>query len=268
MSADGGVVPAAPLLRLSQVAFSYRDRRGRDVVTLENIDVVIKDGEFVCVLGPSGSGKTTLLKVLGGFLAPAKGGVLLRERELTECTPHVVMIFQEPNLFSWLTVEGNVMFGPRVAGRSKAEARPEVDALLKRVGLYETRHRYPHQLSGGMRQRTAIARALAARPNALLLDEPFSALDVVLRRHMQQFIRGLWQTQKTTMIMVTHSIEEALLCGERILVLGGQPASVLEDIDVSGPELKDRYSPAFAHMQQRLERLIGEAERSDESGIA
>jgi ABC-type nitrate/sulfonate/bicarbonate transport system ATPase subunit len=244
---------------------AYSDRDGRSPVTLKDIRLKIYEGEFVCLIGPSGSGKTTLLKLFGGFLAPSEGGVLFKGHEISGSTPQIGMIFQEPNLFSWLTVEQNVAFGPRMAGRPKAQIRSEIEQLLRTVGLYDARAMYPHQLSGGMRQRTAIARALATQPNALLLDEPFSALDVVLRRRMQGFIREIWERKKTTMIMVTHSIEEALLCAERVIVLGGRPSRILEDIDVRASALKDRYSSEFVSAQRRLEALIDSEDPSSRS---
>jgi ABC-type nitrate/sulfonate/bicarbonate transport system ATPase subunit len=244
------------LLELSRVSLSYPDRAGQMTTVLANVDLKILDGDFVCLLGPSGCGKTTLLKLFGGFLRPTSGGVLFQGRELAGSTPQIVMVFQEPNLYPWLSVEKNVSFGPRMAGKPRAQIKVQIDNLLKTVGLSEARHRYPHQLSGGMRQRTAIARALATEPQALLLDEPFSSLDVVLRRRMQAFIRDIWESNRATMIMVTHSIEEALLCGQRVIVLGGRPSGIVEDVDVSAPELKDRYSKAFADVQRRLEAFI------------
>ena len=153
-------------------------------------------------------------------------------------------------------------FGIRGIGYDTTNLRAEIQQVLRTFGLTEARNYYPHKLSGGMRQRAAIARALATQPSALLLDEPFSALDVVLRRRMQQFIREIWEQKRTTMIMVTHSIEEALLCAQRIIVLGGRPSGVLQDIDVRAHALKDRYSPEFAAAQRRLEELI-DSEKSD-----
>lgn len=244
------------LIEASRVTMAYGGKGSQETVTLKDIDLRIGAGEFVCLLGPSGSGKTTLLKILGGFQLPSSGGAIFQGTQLSAPTPKIVMIFQEPNLFPWMTVERNVSFGPRISGRYNRSTRGEIEGLLKTVGLFEARKRYPHQLSGGMRQRAAIARALAAKPDALLLDEPFSALDVALRRRMQRFVRHLWETHNTTMVMVTHSIEEALLCGQRIIVLGGEPSQIVEDIDVSAPSLKDRYSPSFAAAQRKLEALI------------
>lgn len=252
-----GLQSDTTLLEASRVSMSFKGAAGSEgVVALKEVDLRIKAGEFVCLLGPSGSGKTTLLKTLGGFQMPSEGGIFFRGKLLATPTPQIVMIFQEPNLFPWLTVEKNVSFGPRISSNVTDQTKGEIDELLKTVGLYEARGRYPHQLSGGMRQRAAIARALANKPDALLLDEPFSALDVALRRRMQRLVRNLWEARNKTMIMVTHSIEEALMCGERIIVLGGQPSQIVEDIDVSSPQLKDRYSPAFAQVQKRLEALI------------
>lgn len=245
-----------PLIEASYVTMSYPDQSAGATTTLKDIQLNIYPGEFICLLGPSGCGKTTLLKLFGGFLMPSTGGVLFKGQELVGSTPQIGMIFQEPNLFSWLTVEQNVAFGPRMAGRPTAQIRIEIEQILRTVGLYDARTLYPHQLSGGMRQRVAIARALATQPSALLLDEPFSALDVVLRRRMQAFIREIWEQKRTTMIMVTHSIEEALLCAQRIIVLGGHPSRVLQDMDVRASTLKDRYSPEFVAAQRRLEELI------------
>ena len=256
MKTEQGTGEGDTLLEASRITMRYAGRSGHSSVTLQGIDLKVNAGEFVCLLGPSGCGKTTLLKLFGGFLNPSEGAILFRNRELTGATPQIVMIFQEPNLFPWLTVEQNVVFGPRMAGRSKGQIANEIERLLRTVGLYEARRLYPHQLSGGMRQRAAIARALATQPNALLLDEPFSALDVSLRRRMQDFVRALWQSNRTTMIMVTHSIEEALLCAQRIVVLGGTPSGIIDDIDVSAPDLKDRYSPAFVAAQKKLDALI------------
>lgn len=223
---------------------------------LQDFSLAIHESEITCLLGPSGCGKTTLLKSLGGFLIGRDtGGVLFEGRYLNAPTPDIVMIFQENNLFPWLTVRGNVNFGLKF----KAAAEPHgytVDAMLETVGLSEAATRYPHQLSGGMRQRTAIARALVSNPHVLLLDEPFSALDVSLRRRMQALMVDLWEKTGKTMVMVTHNIEEAIQVGHRVIVLGDKPARVLIDARTSSEAMKDRYSPEFLALQQRIEAVI------------
>jgi len=245
-----------PVLQTTGLSLGYVDRLGQPNVTIRNLDLRIGAGEFLCLLGPSGCGKTTLLKALGGFLPPMHGAVLYQGRELPAPTPEIVMIFQENNLYPWLTVEKNIAFGPRMRGMPADRIRALTQELLATVGLLEARHQYPHELSGGMRQRVAIARALAANSRVLLLDEPFSALDVSLRRRMQTFLRSVWRSSSATLVMVTHSIEEAILVGERVLVLGANQAGVLEDIDVRASALKDRYAPEFLQLQRRLEKLL------------
>ena len=245
-----------PLLETTRLSLGYVDRLGQPNITLRNLDLRISAGEFVCLLGPSGCGKTTLLKALGGFLPPVDGAVLYQGRELPAPTPEIVMIFQENNLYPWLTVEKNIAFGPRMRGMPANRVRALTQELLATVGLLEARHQYPHELSGGMRQRVAIARAMAANSRVLLLDEPFSALDVSLRRRMQAFLRSVWRSSAATLVMVTHSIEEAILVGERVLVLGANQSGLIEDIDVRAPALKDRYAPEFLQLQRRLEQLI------------
>jgi len=223
---------------------------------LRDFSLGIRQGEITCLLGPSGCGKTTLLKALGGFVVGSDtGGVLFERRYLNAPTPEIVMIFQENNLFPWLTVRGNVEFGLKFKA-AIGSRRETVDAMLRTVGLGEAAHRYPHQLSGGMRQRTAIARALISDPHVLLLDEPFSALDISLRRRMHTLMLDLWEKTGKTMVMVTHNIEEALLVGHRVIVLGGQPAKVLIDADTSSDSIKDRYSREFLALQQRIEAVI------------
>ena len=223
---------------------------------LQDFSLTIRQGEITCLLGPSGCGKTTLLKSLGGFvLGRDTGGVLFEGRYLAGPTSEIVMIFQENNLFPWLTVRGNVAFGLKFKAGSAPQG-PVVDAMLHTVGLAEAAGRYPEQLSGGMRQRTAIARALVSDPHVLLLDEPFSALDISLRRRMHTLMLDLWERTGKTMVMVTHSIEEALQVGHRVIVLGGQPAKVLIDANTCADAMKNRYSPEFLALQRRIEEVI------------
>ena len=224
---------------------------------IEHLDLTLYAGEITCLLGRSGCGKTTLLKALGGFVAAEPtGGVLFEGRYLCAPSPKIVMIFQENNLYPWLTVRGNVAFGLKFKRPAAANTKVAVDEMLAMVGLSEAARLYPHQLSGGMRQRVAIARALVAAPDVLLLDEPFSALDVGLRRRMQAQLSALWEQTGKTMVMVTHSIEEAILVAHRVVVLGGKPAQVIADVDTRAANVKDRYSSTFLDVQKRLEALI------------
>ncbi|OGB04714.1 ABC transporter ATP-binding protein [Aquabacterium parvum] len=232
------------------------DFGGNDGGPLQDFSLAIRQGEITCLLGRSGCGKTTLLKSLGGFVVGRDtGGVLFEGRYINGPTPDIVMIFQENNLFPWLTVRGNVEFGLKFKPKTKAREEA-VNEMLKTVGLDEAAGRYPNELSGGMRQRTAIARALVSDPHVLLLDEPFSALDISLRRRMHALMLELWEKTGMTMVMVTHNIEEALQVGHRVVVLGDRPARVLIDADTRSEALKDRYSPEFLALQQRIESVI------------
>lgn len=248
---------APPAFRVDRLTIAFPSARGVRTAPLVDFTLAVASGEITCLLGPSGCGKTTLLRALGGFVVgEPTGGVVYAGRYLTEPTPDIVMIFQENNLFPWLTVRGNVGFGLDYRPGSRAEKAERVDRMLETVGLAEAAGRYPHQLSGGMRQRTAIARALVTEPKVLLLDEPFSALDVTLRRRMHALLAEIWTATGTTMVMVTHNVEEAIVVGHRVVVLGGRPTGILLDERTAAPALKDRYSPDFLALQRRIEALI------------
>jgi ABC-type nitrate/sulfonate/bicarbonate transport system ATPase subunit len=194
---------------------------------------------------------------LGGFVkADDTGGVVYKQRFMDGPTPEIVMIFQENNLFPWLTVEGNVKFGLRFRRDDTRDKAQAVREILKSVGLTDAATQYPHELSGGMKQRTAIARALITRPRVLLLDEPFSALDISLKRHMHTLIRELQEDTGTSMVMVTHDVEEAIAVGDRVLVMGGDPAGMLIDENTTDPAMRDRYSSDYLELQKRVESVM------------
>lgn len=250
--ADGPAIA----LKADQVTVSYATRSDTPFCPLENFSIDIAEGEITCILGPSGCGKTTLLRSLGGFLRPEPtGGVIYNGQYLTKPSADIVLIFQENNLYPWLTARGNVRFGARFQ-RGARDPRAAVEDMLDKVGLLEAADRYPHQLSGGMRQRAAIARALISNPRVLLLDEPFSALDVSLRRRMQQLVLKIWEETRKTMVMVTHNVEEAIMVGHRVVVLNGPPAAITIDQDCRSDSLKDRYHPDFLDLQRSLENAI------------
>lgn len=223
---------------------------------IQNFDLKIYEKEVTCILGKSGCGKTTLLKSLGGFIVGQPDGGVLYDGQYTDGpTSEIVMIFQDNNLYPWLTVRGNIRFGLKFRPELK-DKENLVHEMLETVGLTEAATRYPHQLSGGMRQRTAIARALVCDPNVLLLDEPFSALDISLRRRMQDLMTELWQKTSKTMVMVTHNVEEAIRVGNRVIVLGGTPAEILIDARTDAPDFRDRYSESFLSIQKNIEEMI------------
>jgi len=199
------------------------------ILALDNIDLSVKPGEFVCLVGPSGCGKSTLLRILAG-LDTQTGGVI--KVEATGFAVENAMVFQESGLFPWMNVEKNVGFGLMTRGVPAGEIAPRVDAALKLVGLTKFRRHYPHQLSGGMRQRGAIARAFVTDPAMLLMDEPFAALDAQNRAILQAELTRIWEETGKTVVYVTHSIEEALLLGDRCVLMTAQPGRIKRIIDI------------------------------------
>lgn len=232
-----------------------RDRGSADAV-LADINLSLQRGDFVTILGQSGGGKSTLLKLMGGFLAPSSGSVYFHGQPLKGITPKIGMVFQEHSLYPWMTVEQNIGFGFKVRGEPPSNYRNRVRDLIDQVELYEARKRYPHQLSGGMKQRVAIARSLVVRPDVLLLDEPFSGLDVQLRRQLQAFLLEIWREASTPMLLVTHNVEEAILLAQRLIVVGDQPGQIIEEVSTAASEFRDRYHPNFLKLQRHLESVL------------
>ncbi|RTL43591.1 MAG: ABC transporter ATP-binding protein [Burkholderiales bacterium] len=251
------VAAAEPLLSVRRLTLEYRTDRQRIRATHEvSFDVQAAD-RFV-LLGASGCGKSSLLKAIGGFIAPTAGDILLGGEPVRGPGPDRVVVFQEfDQLPPWKTVRDNVAFGLTASRQcSRDEARQRATEALATVGLSRFAEAYPHQLSGGMKQRVAIARALAMRPRVLLMDEPFAALDALTRRSLQEELLRLWQELRFTLIFVTHSIEEALLIGNRILVLSPHPGRVRAELDAAAFGLHNTGSDAFQTQQQRIHDLL------------
>jgi taurine transport system ATP-binding protein len=199
---------------------------GGHVQALKNVTLDIKSGELMSVLGPSGCGKTTLLNIVAGFLAPTEGAIKLNDQVVEGPGPERGMVFQQGALFEWMNVRDNVSFGPDMKGVSRSESKEHVEHLLDIVGLADFKEKAVYELSGGMQQRVALARCLANDPDVILMDEPLGALDALTREKMQSLVLDLWKDTGKTIILITHSVEEALLLGERLLVMAPRPGRV------------------------------------------
>ena len=233
----------------------------REVVALKDINLEIPRGQFVCLLGPSGCGKSTLLNAIAGFSPPTGGTITADGQPITAPGPDRGMVFQEYALFPWMTVEKNVAFGLEVKGMLKERIDATVDKLLKMLSLGDFRARYPKDLSGGMRQRVAIARVLALDSPIMLMDEPFGALDALTRRNLQDELLRIWAELKKTIIFVTHSIEEAIYLADRIVVMTYRPGTVKRDITVELPRLRDPAAPEFNALKRELGMLVMEEQQ-------
>lgn len=211
----------------------------------------ISGGDFVCILGKSGCGKTTLLNIIAGFLRPTSGHVIVEGRQVEGPDPQRGMVFQEYSLFPWLTARGNIEFGLRMSGVPKAQRRDTADRYLELVGLSQAANRYPFELSGGMKQRAAIARALAPNPRALLMDEPFAALDALTRGYLQEQLLSIYRQTQMTVVFVTHNIAEAIALASRIVVLG-KGGCIVEDVPVTAEYPRARIGSEFNLLYERL----------------
>jgi NitT/TauT family transport system ATP-binding protein len=244
---------------------------GRDVVALDNINLEIPAGQFTCLLGPSGCGKSTLLNAVAGFAPPTSGSITAEGEPVTGPGPERGMVFQEYALFPWMTVEQNVGFGLEIKGMPRDEIKRRVGELLALLSLADFRQRYPKDLSGGMRQRVAIARVLALDSPIMLMDEPFGALDALTRRNLQDELLRIWAELKKTILFVTHSIEEAIYLADRIVVMTYRPGTVKRDIMVELARPRDPASPEFNALKRELGMLVMEEQQrhhSDELRMA
>ncbi len=227
----------------------------RQVHALENINLDIDSGEFVCLVGLSGCGKTTLLNILSGFVDITAGSVLMDGNPITDSYDRGV-VFQEYALFPWRTALKNVEYGLEIRKMPAAQRQKVAREFLQLVRLDQFADFYPHSLSGGMRQRVAVARALAFDPQVLLMDEPFGALDAQTREELQELTVDIWQKTKKTVLYVTHNLSEAVYLGDRIVVLIANPGRVLQSIQVNLPRPRDALSPEFIAIQRRINELV------------
>jgi NitT/TauT family transport system ATP-binding protein len=233
----------------------------RELVALKEINLEIPRGQFVCLLGPSGCGKSTLLNAVAGFAPPSSGSITADGKLVTAPGPERGMVFQEYALFPWMTVADNVAFGLEIKGMAKGRIDAIVDKLLGMLSLNDFRHRFPKDLSGGMRQRVAIARVLALDSPIMLMDEPFGALDALTRRNLQDELLRIWAELKKTIIFVTHSIEEAIYLADRIVVMTYRPGTVKRDLLVELPRMRDPADAQFNALKRELGQLVMEEQQ-------
>jgi ABC-type nitrate/sulfonate/bicarbonate transport system ATPase subunit len=257
IAADGtGVsVPVRPMLKFEQIGFEYDGR-----TIMRNVSFAIHPGELVALLGPSGCGKTTILNLVAGFLQPTAGVAFIDNREIAGPGPDRGVVFQAAALFDWMTVADNISFSLRCAGRPKAERRQVAEEMAALVGLSGFENSYPYQLSGGMRQRVGLARVLAAKPKVMLMDEPFSALDVQTREVLQEEVLRIRERTGCTILFVTHSIDEAVFLGDRIFLLTDLKDGAFNELAVDLPSpratAENRLHPAFLRLREMIYRKM------------
>lgn len=249
-------VDTAPLLDVRGVTIRY-PARNRLVTATWRVDFQVRRSERLVLLGPSGCGKSTLLKAVGGFITPQEGSIALDGRQVSRPGPDRVMVFQEfDQLLPWKTVRQNITFALTSSARfSGSEAEERARRFIGRVGLGQFADSYPHTLSGGMKQRVAIARCLAMNPEIILMDEPFASLDELTRRRMQEELLSLWAESRFTMIFVTHSISEAITLGTRVVLLSPHPGQVKAELDVE-EHLSNESDPGFRELHERIHSLL------------
>jgi NitT/TauT family transport system ATP-binding protein len=229
-----------------------------DILALTDIELTVGEGEFVSLLGPSGCGKSTLLKIIAGLIPASGGGIEIDGRPVTGPGPERAVVFQDYALFPWMTVESNVEFGLEARGVPLAQRRQVSAELLRVVGLAEFGKKYPHLLSGGMKQRVSLARALAVDPQILLMDEPFGALDAQTRSVLQEELLRIWRLYRKTVVFVTHSIEEALYLSDRVVVMTARPGRVKTTITVEEERPRDLTSAAMGRLQRQIRAVLSE----------
>ena len=250
--ANGAMVNAnQPVIVLRDLTMTFPPARGGDpIAVLDRVSLTVQAGEFVCLVGPSGCGKSTILNILGGFLKATGGEVIVEGEPVRGPDPRRIFVFQESAVFPWLTVERNIGFG--LLHRSRAERRQIVEHYVEMVGLSGFQKAYPRELSGGMRQRVELARALAANPDIIYMDEPFGALDYLTRLKMRADLVRIWQQEKKTILFVTHDIDEAVQLADRVVVLSRRPARIQAIVPIDLPRVRDMSDAQYLAARARI----------------
>jgi len=255
------------MIEIDQVSQIFQTSSRKDYLALSDISMTVEEGAFVSILGPSGCGKSTLLYIVGGFVNPSQGAARMKGKLITGPGPDRGPVFQEFALFPWKSVLGNVMYGPRQQGVKPAEAEAQSRALIEMVGLKGFEEFYPKELSGGMKQRVALARTLAYHPEVLLMDEPFGALDAHTRTRLQNDLLNIWERDRKTVLFVTHSVDEAVFLSDKVVMMTRSPGRIRGIVDIDLPRPRRRTELLLDHRYQKyvvdIERMFddnGEAE--------
>lgn len=241
-------------------------RAGEQISVLENVSAEVAPGEFVCIVGPSGCGKSTLLNIVGGFITATSGEVIVEGEPVRGPNPRRIFVFQENGVFPWLNVRENIGFG--LQRRTPAERTDIVRRYTEMVGLTGFEDSYPRELSGGMKQRVEIARALAANPDIIYMDEPFGALDFITRLRMRADLVRIWQAEKKTILFVTHDIEEAVQLADRVFIMSRRPATIQQVVDIDLPRPRDLDSPGYLQKRDKIFHAMGMSLRVGETAAA
>ena len=244
------------LLQIKEINQEFKQKNSKNNKVLKNINLNIKKEEFITFIGPSGCGKSTLLHIIAGLIKPSSGKILINNKEISNPDSNRVMVFQDSALFPWLSVIENVSFGLKEKNLSKNEIYNKSLNQLKAVNLAEFKDAYPHQLSGGMKQRAAIARALVLEPKILLMDEPFGALDEQTRLILQEELMNIFKQSKNTIIFVTHNIREAVKLSDRIIVFSDTPASIVEDIKIKEAQPRNIENQSLIKIEKKILNLL------------
>lgn len=258
---------ASAIIEIDHVSQIFQTSARKDHLALSDISMAVEEGAFVSILGPSGCGKSTLLYIVGGFVSPTKGSARMKGKTITKPGPDRGPVFQEFALFPWKTVLGNVMYGPRQQGVGAADAEAQSRSLIEMVGLKGYENFYPKELSGGMKQRVALARTLAYHPEVLLMDEPFGALDAHTRTRLQNDLLNIWERDRKTVLFVTHSVDEAVFLSDKVVMMSRSPGRIRQIVDIDLPRPRRRtellLDPRYQKYVVDIERMFDDG---DEAG--
>jgi NitT/TauT family transport system ATP-binding protein len=235
-----------------------------EVEALSDVNLEIKDGEFVCILGPSGCGKSTLLEILAGLQNPTSGEILVGDMEVKGPSRDIGVVFQDSSLFPWRTVQENIEFGLELQGIKRADRRKKAEGYIQMVNLNGFENRYPHQLSGGMRQRAGLARTLIGQPKVLLMDEPFGAVDYLTRLQLQNDVTEIWQKEKKTVVFITHDVTESVFLADRVVVFSPRPGKIRKIFEIPQARPRENNDPALLDIQERIYRVLNSNDPASE----